>query len=107
MRARGSTGVRTLLPPRGGRSAARGYIRPTVDYFSHRDGRLHCEGVPLDALADAVGTPAYVYSRRTVVEHLKKIQASFAELSPLVCFALKANSNLALLDVVRREGAGF
>jgi diaminopimelate decarboxylase len=78
-----------------------------LDYFSHHDGRLHCEGVPLDALASAVGTPAYVYSKRTVVEHLKKIQASFAELSPLVCFALKANSNLALLDVVRREGAGF
>ena len=78
-----------------------------MDYFAHHDGRLHCEGVPLDALAEAVGTPAYVYSRRTVVEHLRKIRAAFAEVDPLVCFALKANSNLALLDVVRREGAGF
>jgi diaminopimelate decarboxylase len=78
-----------------------------VDHFDHRDGRLHCEGVPLDALADAVGTPAYVYSKRTILDHLRKIQASFAELDPLVCFALKANSNLALLDLVRREGAGF
>ena len=78
-----------------------------MDYFSHHDGRLWCEGVPLDELAGAVGTPAYVYSKRTVVEHLRKIQAAFKEADPLVCFALKANSNLALLDVVRREGAGF
>ena len=78
-----------------------------MDYFSHHDGRLHCEGIPLDALAEAVGTPAYVYSKRTVVEHLRKIRESFAEVDPLICFALKANSNLALLDVVRREGAGF
>ena len=78
-----------------------------MDYFEHRDGRLWCEGVPLDGLADAVGTPAYVYSKRTVVEHLRKIRAAFAEFDPLVCFALKASSTLALLDIVRREGAGF
>ena len=78
-----------------------------MDYFAHKDGRLWCEDVPLDALASAVGTPAYVYSTRTVVEHVRKIRAAFAEFDPLVCFALKANSTLALLDVVKREGAGF
>src|SRR5262245_20718836 len=78
-----------------------------MDYFAHKDGRLHCEDVPLDELAAAVGTPAYVYSKRTVVEHLRKIRAAFTEFDPLVCFALKANSSLALCEIVRKEGAGF
>lgn len=78
-----------------------------MDHFEHRDGRLYCEGVALDRLAEAVRTPAYVYSRRTVVEHVRRLREAFAELDPLICYALKANSNLALLDVVRREGCGF
>jgi diaminopimelate decarboxylase len=78
-----------------------------VDYFLHKDGRLWCEDVPLDRLAEEVGTPAYVYSRRTVAEHVRKLREAFAELDPLVCYALKANGNLAVLDLVRREGAGF
>jgi diaminopimelate decarboxylase len=76
-----------------------------VDDFHHKHGRLHCEDVPLDRLAEAVGTPAYVYSVRTVVEHVKRLREAFAELDPLLCYALKANGNLALLDVVRRAGA--
>jgi diaminopimelate decarboxylase len=78
-----------------------------VHHFEHRDGRLHCEDVPLDALAAAVGTPAYVYSKRTVVEHVRRLREAFAELDPLICYAVKANSNQALLEVVRREGCGF
>ena len=78
-----------------------------MDYFRHKDGRLWCEDVPLDRLAEEVGTPAYVYSRRTIVEHVAKLQTAFAALDPLVCFALKANGNLAVLDLVRRAGAGF
>src|SRR5262245_2931124 len=99
-----------------GRREARGVCSPAspretpqsaVDYFSHRDGRLWCEGAPLDRLADEVGTPAYVYSRRTIVEHLRRVRAAFAEFAPLVCFAVKANHDLAVLEVVRGEGAGF
>jgi diaminopimelate decarboxylase len=78
-----------------------------VDYFRHRDGRLWCEDVPLDRLAEEVGTPAYVYSRRTILEHVAKLRTAFAALDPLVCYALKANGNLAVLDLVRRAGAGF
>ena len=78
-----------------------------MDDFHHKHGRLHCEDVPLDRLAEVVGTPAYVYSVRTVVEHVKRLREAFAELDPLLCYALKANGNLALLDVVRRAGAGF
>ena len=78
-----------------------------MDYFHHKDGRLWCEGVPLDLLAQEVGTPAYVYSKQTVVEHVRKLRAAFAALDPLICFALKANGTLALLEVVRKAGAGF
>ena len=78
-----------------------------MDYFRHKDGRLWCEEVPLDRLAEEVGTPAYVYSRRTILEHVEKLKTAFAALDPLVCFALKANGNLAVLDLVRRAGAGF
>jgi diaminopimelate decarboxylase len=78
-----------------------------LDRFHHKDGRLWCEDVPLDALAERVGTPAYVYSVGTVVDHLRRIREAFAELSPLVCYALKANGNLALLKAVRKAGAGF
>lgn len=61
----------------------------------------------MDALAAKVGTPAYVYSSATVVDHLRRIKEAFAELDPLVCYAVKANANLALLDLVRRQGCGF
>ncbi len=78
-----------------------------MDYFRHKDGRLWCEDVALDRLAAEVGTPAYVYSKRTVVEHVRKLKSAFAEFDPLICFALKANSTLALLEIVRKEGCGF
>ncbi len=61
----------------------------------------------MDRLADAVGTPAYVYSARTIVEHLRRLRRAFAAARPLVCFAVKACGNLAVLDLVRRAGAGF
>ena len=54
-----------------------------------------------------MGTPAYVYSKQTVVEHVDKLKTAFSEFDPLICFALKANGTLALLDVVRKAGAGF
>jgi diaminopimelate decarboxylase len=78
-----------------------------MDYFHHREGELWCEEVPLAEIARAVGTPAYVYSARTVREHLRRIREAFRDLSPLVCYAVKANSNLALLKIAVQEGAGF
>jgi diaminopimelate decarboxylase len=78
-----------------------------MDHFSHRDGRMWCEEVPLDAAAGAAGTPLYVYSSRTLRHHARAIRAAFAEHDPLVCYAVKANSNLALLAVLAAEGLGF
>ncbi len=75
--------------------------------FSYRDGILHCEGVALTDLAACHGTPLYVYSARTIREHYRRLDAALAGLDHRVCYAMKANSNLAVIDLLAREGAGF
>lgn len=80
---------------------------PWVHLFSYRDGVLHCEGVNLDELAGQTGTPAYVYSAGTIRENFRRLDAALAPLNHMICYAVKANSNLAVLDLLRREGAGF
>lgn len=75
--------------------------------FAYRDGSLFCEGVSLNALADMHGTPLYVYSAKTIRDHYRRLDAALAGLDHHVCFAMKANSNLAVLDLFVREGAGF
>ena len=75
--------------------------------FHYRDGRLLCEGVDLEALAGEHGTPLYVYSAETILDHFRRLDAAFGALDHLVCYAVKANSNLAVLDLLAREGAGF
>ena len=75
--------------------------------FSYRDGVLHCEGVDLTKLAAQHGTPLYVYSAKTIRDHYRRLDQALAGLDHRVCFAMKANSNLAVLDLLAREGAGF
>ncbi len=75
--------------------------------FSYREGALHCEGVSLEAVADTFGTPAYVYSAGTIRGNFQRLDRALAPLDHLVCYAMKANSNLAILDLLAREGAGF
>jgi diaminopimelate decarboxylase len=70
-------------------------------------GELTCERVPLARIAEAVGTPVYIYSHKTIVEHVRKLKAAFAPVRPLICFSVKANGNLAILRIVVREGAGL
>lgn len=75
--------------------------------FTYRDGQLHCEGTPLADLAQAHGTPLYVYSAATLRDHYHRLDAAFAAVPHSIQYAVKANSNLAVLDLLRREGAGF
>jgi diaminopimelate decarboxylase len=75
--------------------------------FSYRDGELFCEGVSLEKLASQHGTPLYVYSAKTIRDHYRRLDEALAGLDHRVCFAMKANSNLAVLDLLAREGAGF
>jgi diaminopimelate decarboxylase len=78
-----------------------------MDFFAYRDGQLYCEEVPMASVAEAVGTPCYVYSARTVSEHYLRLQEAFAEVEPLICYSVKANSNLALLQLLAERGSGF
>jgi diaminopimelate decarboxylase len=74
----------------------------------HRlDGRLHIEGVALDTLAERFGTPLYVYSRQALEEAYQAYAQAFADTPHLICYAVKANSSLAILNLFARLGAGF
>ena len=75
--------------------------------FVYQNRRLHAEGVDLAALAEVVGTPCYVYSRAYLEERWRAFDRAFAGRAHLVCYAVKANSNIGLLSVLARLGAGF
>lgn len=77
-----------------------------MDHFQYREGRLHAEDVPLHALADEVGTPFYCYSTATLERHYEVFSAGFAGLPATVCFAVKANGNVAVIRTLARLGAG-
>ncbi|MGA2747243.1 MAG: diaminopimelate decarboxylase [Verrucomicrobiota bacterium] len=75
--------------------------------FYYRNGELFCERMPVRQLAARHGTPLYVYSRQTVAGHFQKLDAALARVDHRICFAVKANSNLALLGLLAGLGAGF
>jgi diaminopimelate decarboxylase len=78
-----------------------------MDRFEHRNGRLFCEEVEVAELAKRFGTPLYVYSANTLRDHFRLIRDAFAPVNPRLCYSVKANSNLAVLKVLKEEGAGF
>ncbi|WP_111414851.1 diaminopimelate decarboxylase [Billgrantia lactosivorans] len=78
-----------------------------MDHFEYRDGVLYGEEVPLTQVADAVGTPCYVYSRATLTRHFRAYTEALGSHPHLICYAVKANSNLAVLNLLARLGAGF
>ncbi|HWY25924.1 MAG TPA: alanine racemase, partial [Nevskia sp.] len=78
-----------------------------MDHFNYKNGELHAEDVPLSAIAARHGTPAYVYSRATLTRHYRAFDEALAGLDHRVCYAVKANSTLAVLQVLARLGAGF
>ena len=75
--------------------------------FTLKNRQLYCEGVPIERIAKAIGTPVYVYSHRTLTEHFRKLQQAFRRIHPLICFSVKANGNLAILKTLVRQGAGL
>lgn len=79
-----------------------------MDYFNYQDdGQLWAEDVPLQALAEQYGTPLYVYSRATLERHWKAFDSAVGQHPHLVCYAVKANSNLGVLNALVRLGSGF
>ena len=78
-----------------------------MDSFEYRDNRLHCENVLLSKVAEEFGTPTYVYSRDAIELAYLAYANALQERDDMVCFAIKANSNLAVLNILARLGAGF
>ncbi len=75
--------------------------------FHYRGPDLFCEDVRVADIAKEIGTPLYVYSRKTLTDHYRKLDEAFASIAHLICYSVKANSNLAVLDVLLRQGAGL
>ncbi|MFP2930906.1 diaminopimelate decarboxylase [Pyxidicoccus sp. 3LG] len=78
-----------------------------MNHFIWRKGVLHAEGVPLPAIADAAGTPTYVYSTATLTRHFRVVTEAFGATPHLICYSVKANSNLAILKLFAGLGGGF
>ena len=78
-----------------------------MDYFNYQDGELYAEDVAVADIAKQHGTPCYVYSRATLERHWRAFDEALAGIDHLVCYAVKANSNLAVLNVLARLGSGF
>ena len=75
--------------------------------FHYVGKQLYCEGVGVEALAKKFGTPFYLYSQHTLTDHFQKLDGMLAPLDHLVCFAMKANSNLSVMRVLANLGSGF
>ncbi len=78
-----------------------------MDHFNYRNHELYCEDVRVADLAARYGTPLYIYSKATITHHLDTLNKAFKTLNPLVCYSVKANSNLGILKVVGEHGDGF
>ncbi|MBB3190235.1 diaminopimelate decarboxylase [Halomonas cerina] len=78
-----------------------------MDHFNYRDGVLYGEDIPLTRVADEFGTPCYVYSKATLARHFRAYTEALGGHPHLICYAVKANSNLAVLGLLARLGAGF
>ncbi len=92
------------------RAVAKGVSEARMEYlhdFHRVGGEFYCEQVPVSKIAEAVGTPVYIYSQKTIVEHLEKLQEAFRSLKPLICFSVKSNGNLAILKLLVQRGAGL
>ena len=75
--------------------------------FRYREGKLHCEDVDLAQAAEKFGTPLYIYSAATILDHYQRLDAALAPLDHLICYAVKANSNRAILKLLADAGSGF
>ena len=78
-----------------------------MDYFNYKNGRLFVENIDIEEIAKAVGTPVYIYSKATFIDHLQKIQKAYSELDTLICYSVKACGNINILKFMAGMGSGF
>jgi len=77
-----------------------------MHYFGYKSGELWCEEVPVKRIVEAVGTPVYIYSAKTIRRHFQVFRSSFKDVPHLICYSVKANSNIAILSLLRQLGSG-
>src|SRR5213078_2351185 len=82
-------------------------LHSQVHFFRYHNGKLYCEDVDLARVAEKFGTPLYVYSAGTILDHYRRLDAALAPLQHLICYAVKANSNRSILKLLADAGAGF
>jgi diaminopimelate decarboxylase len=78
-----------------------------MDYFNYKNGRLFVEEIDIEKIAEEVGTPVYIYSKATFIDHLQKIQKAYSELDTLICYSVKACGNINILKFMAEMGSGF
>lgn len=78
-----------------------------MNYFNYVDNKLWCEEIPVDEVANEVGTPFYLYSHRTLKRHFRVFDEAFANIPHITCFSVKSNSNMAILKIFVNEGGGM
>ena len=78
-----------------------------MDHFTYKKGRLFAENVKIDKIAEAAGTPVYIYSKATFIDHLQKIQKAYSELDTMICYSVKACGNINILKFMAELGSGF
>ena len=77
-----------------------------MHHFQYRDDALYCEAVPVSKVAEEVGTPFYLYSHATLIQHFRAVDDAFSDMAHLTCFSMKSNSNLSILRLFALEGGG-
>ncbi len=78
-----------------------------MDHFNYKNGTLFAEDVKVEDIVAKVGTPAYIYSKATFLDHLKKIQAAYSDLETLICYSVKACGNINILKFMAEADSGF
>ncbi|MBL7196638.1 MAG: diaminopimelate decarboxylase [Candidatus Omnitrophica bacterium] len=78
-----------------------------MHYFQYKNNELYCEDVRVSDIVENIGSPCYVYSYRTLIEHFRKLKSAFRGVKPLICYSVKANSNLTICKALVNEGAGL
>ncbi len=78
-----------------------------MDFFNYKNGELYCEEIPAEKIASEVGTPAYVYSKATLLHHYRQVADAFKPVNATICYSIKSCGNLSLCKVLAAEGCGF
>ncbi|MEM6504627.1 MAG: diaminopimelate decarboxylase [Planctomycetota bacterium] len=78
-----------------------------MDHFNYRDGELYCEDTPIREVVASVGTPAYIYSKNTLLAHYESLSEAFAALDPIICYSIKSCGNLHLVKLLASQGSGM